>query len=66
MLRMQRRSFHAVAAHGGFTAASKVPNVGQPTLTTQVRALEVCYGVEMFRRIARKVVPTEAGKSCTS
>lgn len=62
MHRTQIRSFHAVAAHGGFTAASKVLNVGQPTLTTQVRALEESYGVELFHRIGRKVVLTEAGK----
>ncbi len=32
----QLRSFHAVAAEGGFTAASRILNVGQPTITTQV------------------------------
>ena len=36
----QIRSFHAVAGTGGFTAASKVLNVGQPTITGQVRAQE--------------------------
>ena len=29
----QLRSFHAVAVTGGFTAASKVLHVGQPTIT---------------------------------
>ncbi|HIN13185.1 MAG TPA: LysR family transcriptional regulator, partial [Gammaproteobacteria bacterium] len=28
----QLRSFHAVAGTGGFTAASKVLHVGQPTI----------------------------------
>lgn len=62
MFRTQLRSFHAVATHGGFTAASKVLNVGQPTLTTQVRALETHYDVDLFHRVGRKVVLTAAGK----
>ena len=36
----QLRSFHAVATEGGFTAASRVLNVGQPTITSQVKALD--------------------------
>ena len=36
MIFTQLRSFHAVAAEKGFTAASRVLNVGQPTLTSQV------------------------------
>lgn len=62
MIRTQLRSFHAVATYGGFTAASKVLHIGQPTLTTQVRALETRYNVDLFHRIGRKVVLTEVGK----
>ena len=51
----QLRSFHAVAGTGGFTAASKVLHVGQPTITGQVRALEEFYGVELFHRRGRRV-----------
>ena len=51
----QLRSFHAVADTGGFTAASKVLHVGQPTITAQVRALEEFYGVELFHRRGRRV-----------
>ncbi|MGE0206093.1 MAG: LysR family transcriptional regulator, partial [Hyphomicrobiaceae bacterium] len=36
----QLRSFHAVAEHGGFTAAAKALGIGQPTVTTQVKELE--------------------------
>ena len=36
----QLRSFRAVATDGGFTVASRVLNVGQPTITRQVKALE--------------------------
>ncbi len=58
----QIRSFHAVASAGGFTAASKVLHVGQPTITAQVQALESFYGVELFHRRGRRVELTETGK----
>ena len=55
------RAFHAVAAEGGFTRAAQALNVSQPTLSTQVSALEATYGVRLFERRGRKVVPTELG-----
>jgi LysR family transcriptional regulator, low CO2-responsive transcriptional regulator len=55
------RAFHAVAQHGGFTAASRVLNVGQPTLTIQVKELERSYGVELLIRKPRTVELTQAG-----
>ena len=55
------RSFHAVAAEGGFTAASRLLNVGQPTITSQVKALEGYFSVELFHRRGRGVTLTEAG-----
>jgi LysR family transcriptional regulator, low CO2-responsive transcriptional regulator len=57
----QLRAFHAVAEHGGFTAASRVLHVGQPTLTIQVKELEQAYGVELLIRKSRRVELTEAG-----
>lgn len=59
----QLRSFHAVAAEGGFTAAARALNVGQPTITTQVKALERYFDVELFHRRGRRVRPTEAGEA---
>jgi DNA-binding transcriptional LysR family regulator len=56
MLYTQLRSFHAVASEGGFTAASKVLRIGQPTITSQVRALEDAFDVELFYRRGRGVV----------
>ena len=56
------RSFHAVAREGGFTAASKVLNVGQPTITDQVKALERQFGVELFHRRGRTVTLTDTGR----
>ena len=57
----QIRSFHAVAFAGGFTAASKILHVGQPTITSQVRALEEYYGIELFFRRGRRVELTPLG-----
>ncbi len=56
------RSFHAVAREGGFTAASKVLNIGQPTVTEQVKSLELTFGVELFLRRGRTVTLTETGR----
>lgn len=58
----QIRSFHAVAQEGGFTAASRVLRVGQPTITSQVRALEEYYGIELFFRRGRRVELTPLGQ----
>jgi len=62
MLYTQMRSFYAVASHGGFTAASKVLNIGQPTVTNQVKGLEEYYGIELFFRRGRKVELTDDGR----
>jgi len=61
MLYTQLRAFHGVASHGGFTAASRVMNVGQPTLTSHVKALEQAFDVELFHPRGRRVVMTDAG-----
>ena len=63
MLYTQLRAFHGVAAHGGFTAAAKVMNVGQPTLTSHVKSLERDFAVELFHPRGRGVVLTQAGQT---
>lgn len=62
MIYTQLRSFHAVAREGGFTAASRVLNISQPTLTTQVKSLETYFGVTLFLRRGRKVELTDTGR----
>ncbi|MGH6947569.1 MAG: LysR substrate-binding domain-containing protein [Kiloniellales bacterium] len=62
MIYTQLRSFHAVAAEGGFTAASRTLGIGQPTITSQVRALERYFSVELFYRRGRSVELTSAGR----
>ncbi|MGI9351995.1 MAG: LysR substrate-binding domain-containing protein [Rhizobiaceae bacterium] len=62
MQHSQLRSFHAVATEGGFTAAARSINVGQPTISTQIKALEDAYGVTLFHRQGHKVMLSDCGK----
>lgn len=57
------RAFHAVAAEGGFSRAAAALRVSQPTLSTQVRALEERYAVKLFDRRARGVELTDLGRA---
>jgi aminoethylphosphonate catabolism LysR family transcriptional regulator len=61
MRHTQLRSFHAVAQSGSVTAAARELGVGQPTVTTQVKALEAEFGIELFVRRGRRIELTEAG-----
>ncbi len=58
----QLRSFHAVATLGSVTAAAQEMNISQPTLTTQIRALEEMYAVELFMRTGGRLRLTQAGE----
>jgi DNA-binding transcriptional LysR family regulator len=55
-------AFHAVARSGGFTAAAKLLNIGQPTVSTHVATLEDHFGVELFHRSGRRVELTSVGR----
>lgn len=59
----QLRSFYAVAQEMSFTKAAKLLNIGQPTLTVQVRALEERYEVELFLRSARGLQLSTTGRA---
>src|SRR3546814_14724181 len=63
MNQAQLRAFHAVATEGSFTKAARALRVTQPTISSQVKALEESYGVRLFDRRSRQVVPTEPGRS---
>jgi aminoethylphosphonate catabolism LysR family transcriptional regulator len=58
----QLRSFHAAALCGGFTAAAETLRISQPAVTSQIRALEASYGVELFHRRGRRVELTDMGR----
>lgn len=57
------QAFHTVAVAGGFTAAAKALNVGQPTISTHVKTLEDYFGVELFFRRGRSVELTPVGRT---
>ena len=57
------RVFWTAAREGGVTRASEKLHVSQPTVTTQIRALEQALGQKLFTRSGRRLVLTEAGRS---
>ncbi|MET8769777.1 LysR family transcriptional regulator [Streptomyces sp. NPDC004658] len=52
------RTFLAVYRSGSFTGAARLLGLSQPTVTTQMRALERQTGRELFERLPRGVTPT--------
>ncbi len=57
------RVFWTAAREGGVTRASEKLNVSQPTVTTQIRALEEALGQKLFMRSGRQLVLTDLGRS---
>ncbi|MCM3877730.1 MAG: transcriptional activator NhaR [Thermoanaerobaculia bacterium] len=55
--------FWTAAREGGVTRASEKLHVSQPTVTTQIRALERTLGTKLFRRSGRRLVLTDSGRS---
>lgn len=61
MLVAQLKSFFMVARLGSITLAAKQLGLSQPTVTSQIRALEEAYGVELFYRGGRRLSLSDAG-----
>lgn len=59
----QLRAFHVVARAGSFSLAARTGGASQPTLSSQVKALEATYGIGLFARKGRGVQLTPAGQS---
>ncbi|MGE3682806.1 MAG: LysR family transcriptional regulator [Bdellovibrionales bacterium] len=55
--------FRVIAMEGGIARAAEKLNVGQPTLSAQLKQLEETIGKSLFERRNRKLVLTEAGKA---
>lgn len=62
MLVSQLKAFFTVARLGSVTLAAKHLGLSQPTVTTQIRALEEVYGVELFRREGGRLLISDAGR----
>ena len=54
--------FRAVIEHGSLAAASEVLHVAQPNLSVAIRQLETAWGITLFDRVGRGLVPTDAGR----
>lgn len=50
-----------VAERGSFSAAAEAMTLSQPAVSRQIAKLERQFGVALFQRVARGVVPTTAG-----
>ena len=61
MFVIQLKSFFMVARLGSITLAAKQLGLSQPTVTTQIRALEEHYGVELFRRQGGRLAVSDDG-----
>jgi DNA-binding transcriptional LysR family regulator len=55
------RSVLAVAEAGSLSAAARTTGISQPTLGRHIREAEAVLGVALFTRIAKGLVPTDAG-----
>ncbi|MGG2461253.1 LysR family transcriptional regulator [Streptomyces sp. RGM 3693] len=59
----QLEYFLAIVDHGGFTRAASALYVSQPSLSQAVQGLERDLGGDLFHRIGRRAVLTEAGRA---
>ena len=63
MTLQQLHYFLTTAEHGSFSEAARALHLAQPSVSEQVRQLEGELGVELFARVGRGVVLTEAGRA---
>jgi DNA-binding transcriptional LysR family regulator len=63
MTLQQLHYFLTAAEHGSFSEAARTLHLAQPSVSEQVRQLEAELGVELFARVGRGVVLTEAGRA---
>lgn len=56
------RTFKAIYQNGNLTRAAEELLVSQPNVSIQLAALESYIGHKLFKRLPRKLVPTEYGK----
>lgn len=56
------RLFYVAASYESITKASEILSISQPSITSQIKALEETYDVNLFVRKGRTVVLTDLGK----
>jgi LysR family transcriptional activator of nhaA len=54
--------FWTVVREGSVVKAAETLRLSQPTVSSQVRALEAALGERLFTKVGRRLVPTDAGQ----
>ena len=54
--------FLFIFRHSNITKAAEELHLAQPSVSVAVRELEEYYGICLFERLGRRIVPTELGK----
>ena len=62
-LRAALKAFDATARAGSMTAAAKLLDLQQPTISAHIQRLENEYGVELFLRQGRRLELTTFGRT---
>ena len=57
------RIFSAVYRCGSITKAAEALYLTQPSVSVAIQELEAHYGVRLFERTGRRIVPTESGRT---
>lgn len=58
----QLKVFHSAVNAGGFTLASRKLHLSQSTISQHIKQLEEELGCQLFIRVGKQVLPTEAGQ----
>ena len=58
----QLRIFHSAVKAGGFTHASRELHLSQSTVSQHIKQLEEEIGCQLFLRVGKRVLLTEAGQ----
>lgn len=58
----QLKVFHSAVHHGGFTRASRELHLSQSTISQHIKQLETELGCQLFMRVGKRVLLTEAGQ----